>query len=511
MSIPIVANAEYPTPQEMLAGLLSEYRYGYNRIGVTVNVAKGTEPYIRYQALANRLSIAIENNRLALADISPLDAAGDALEELCSTYGVARRPASFAAGLVKVATTAATLIPSGYQCTAPNGMQYRTTTAVVVVAGDNVAVQAVTTGTTSNIASGTVLTWDSAALSTLNQNCTVTSGGIDGGTEEDTDEELRQRLIRRLSFPQVGGNTAQVAGFAEDASSAVQAAFVYPAARGPGSYDVALVAEGTDTDNDRALNSVTVNNVASAILGNMPGNADLNCTTVAEQRIDVIMALSLPLPINAGGAGGGWRDAVPWPSTLSTDAGVLPRVTAFNSGTFTVNTTVAPGEPPQTAMRFGIWDPLTFTMHEYTVAGPIGGGSGAYTFTTTGGNTSWLENLNLTTNYRYLSAGCVNLASYADEYLSGVRLLGPGEKTTSVDILPRGRRNPPPDVLWPTDINTRLTTVIYSAHEEVTNINYIRRYEANTTTVRSAPSAAATTADLPRILTLSSLAFIHQR
>src|SRR3990172_6307118 len=385
MGIPTVGNAEYPTPQEMLAQLLSECRYGYNRIGVTVNVSEGTEPHIRYKAIANRLSIAIQDNKLALADISPLDSVGTALEELCGVYGVTRRPASAAAGTVQVTCTVATLIPSGFLCTAPNGAQYATTAAVVVNSGDLVAVQASSTGESGNVSQGTIVTWNSAAIATLGQNATVSGGDIDGGTEGDDDEELRQRLIRRLSFPQVGGNASQVMSFAEEASSAVQGAFVYPAVRGPGSYDVALVAEASDTDSDRNLNTVTVGQVASAIIGNMPGQADLNCTTVVEQRVDVIMALSLPLPINSGGAGGGWRDAVPWPSTAG---GAFPRVTAYNTTTNVLTINAAAADVCAVGKRIGIWDPLTFTMHEYTVATTVG--AGPYDITVTEGSIAWL-------------------------------------------------------------------------------------------------------------------------
>lgn len=506
MAIPAIANAEYPTPQEMLSGLLSEFRYGYERISVAVNVAAGTEPYIRYLAVANRLSIAIQNNKLALADISPLDAAGDALEEICGVYGISRRAASSAAGLLVITTvpvTAIVTIPTAFQCTAPNGIQYRTTAANTVTTGDTVEVQAVTAGLDTEQVAGVIMTWDSAAIAQLGQNATVSSGGIDGGAEADTDEVLRQRLIRRLSFPQVGGNAAQTTSFAEDATSAVEAAFVYPAARGPGSYDVAVTGAG----GDRALSAVHIGTATSAILGNMPGNADLNCTTVAEQLVDVMMTATLPLPVNAGGAGGGWRDAAPWPSSIDTDALTFCRVTNYVNGQFTVNSIL---DPPVMGKRFGVWNPLDSTMYEYTIATNPAGAPGAFTFYVSGDAHSWLGNINPAVVFRYVSAGAVNLKLYAAAFLAAMEGLGPGEKTASLDILPRGRRNPPPDVSWPMDLNTRLMSSIFAEYGEVSNLTYVMRRDAHLASTRTAPSVPATTADAPRILTLNSVAFVAQ-
>lgn len=500
MAIPSVDNSAYPTPEEILNQYLSDVRYGYERIGVVANVSKGSEPYIRGQALANRISIAIQNNKLALADVSPLDASGDALVELAGVFGVTKRPASSASGNVKIEAigVATVTIPAGFKCTSPSGIQYQTTGSFTVPNGGSVEVQAVSAGADTEQVSGTVLTWDSAAIGALGQNCTVDAGGIDGGSDEDTEEVLRRRLIQRLSFPEVGGNTAQVVSFAEEATSAVQAAFVYAAVRGPSSYDVAV----TSTSADRSLSAANLSIVTNNILANMPGSADLNVTSVEAEQLDVVLNCALPLPVNAGGAGGGWKDAVPWPST--NDGVVYAQVTAKPSpNVIEVNSTAA--DPPLNGQRFAIWDYVNSKMLRFTILS-VAGGPGAWLITRTNDSDPFTS----VDIGSYCSADAVNLSAYATQFNEAIALLGPGQKTTSQDILPRAKRQPGPDFTFPTDLTNATLNNVLSQNDEMLDLNYAARYETGTVTTRFSPSIPLTTADPPKVLAMKYFAIRAQ-
>ena len=491
MAIPAVDNAEYPTPEEILNQLLSELRYGYEKIGVVGNVSKGSEPYIRSQALANRVSIAISNNRIALADVSPLDASGDALVELAGVYGVTKRQASSASGnvTIEVIGGGSVTIPLAYVATSPDGIQYQTTAANTVADGAIIEVQAVSAGSDTDQNAATTLTWDSAAIGSLGQNATVAVGGIDGGEDEDSDETLRRRLIQRLSFPEVGGNVAQVASFAEDATAAVQAAFVYAAVRGPSSYDVAVTADSAD----RSLGAANVNLAAVNILANMPGSADLIATSVEQQQVDVVLNSTLPLPVNAGGAGGGWRDAVPWPST--NEVAGFAQVASKVGAVIEVDSTAA--DAPQVGKRFGIWNPVTASMSEFAIA-TVATVPGGYEITVDSSS----DSISFVEAGMYCSAGAVNLKSYATTFSDAMRLLGPGQKTANQDILPRGRRQPGPDFTYPTGLTNATINAVLSNNDEMLDLSYAARFDTGTTATRTSPGLPLTTADAPRILTL---------
>lgn len=507
MALPKVGNVAYPTPEEILSQLLSDVRYQYARIGVTANVSRGSELYIRMKAIASRVSVAIANNEISLSNISPLTATGDTLTELANVYGVARRPASSAAGnvIVSVSGGGTITIPAAFICTSPDGIQYQTVVSSTVSNGQAVAVSAVSAGINTDQTALTVLTWDSASIGNLGQNCTVDPGGIDGGADEDSDETLRLRLIERLSFPAEGGNWAQVKQLAENSSSSVQSAFVYTAVRGPASYDVALTKTGTD----RQLSLTNVNTVAAGILSEMPGSADLNCTFVTPEYVDIIADIDLPLPVNAGGAGNGWRDSTPWPSGAEAP-GVFAEVTSIvNLDTFSqIEVSSTSADPPKLGDRFGIWNPTGGAngdgeMAEFAILS-VGGVSGAYVITI---DTSQSDAISFITTGMYCSPGAVNLKAYGSQVLQGVQELGPGEKTANQDIVPRGARKPASDLSYPVALSSLTLASVTNEYNEILSANFVARFATGTTVNLIRPSLPPTTADPPNILVLKNLAF----
>lgn len=108
------------------------------------------------------------------------------------------------------------------------------------------------------------------------------------------------------------------------------------------------------------------------------------------------------------------------------------------------------------------------------------------------------------------SAGASNLSAYAEEFQAAIKLLGPGEKTTSTNKLPQARRFPPPDVEAPSDLTAIQLTLIINEHPEILDMTYAARHETGTANVRNSPSVPATVADEPRILTLKHLSIRRQ-
>jgi uncharacterized phage protein gp47/JayE len=506
MALPVVGQARYPTPTEILNQMLADLRFGFARRGIAVNLLPDGDHYRRCKVVADRLSIGIANGKLALVDFSPLTATGDALEAICEVFGVSRRPAASAAGYLKVYGTNNTTItiPAAYRCTSPSGHKYDVIDATVVtlkglvdtagIVTPTVQVRAVGTGAATDQDAGVTVTWDSASIGALKPTAKVDPGGIDGGAEADNDETLRQRLLRKLSSPGAGGNSAFVANLAEQSSAAIEAAYVYPAVRGAGSYDVALTKAGTD----RELADATVDIASAAVQADMPGWADANVTACTPEYADVIIDLALPLPASAGGSGGGWRDAAPWPTTEdSSVAGVPVKVTAIGANQITVNSTSS--DPPTAGDHFGIWNPTDQEMVEFEVISRSGV-SGAYLVN--------LQSLpTWVTTGMYISAGCVNLTAYGESFLAQMNLLGPGEKTTSAALLPRARRHPVQDAANPSRLTTVQLGAVSAEHSEIIDISYAARYATGTTSTLTTPSVPATTADPPNILAIQNLAF----
>jgi uncharacterized phage protein gp47/JayE len=501
-TLPSVGEENYPTPDEVLALVLGSMQIDAARRGLEIDISPGSDHYVRAKAFSKRVSVAIANGQIARDNYNPLTATGDNLLALCALYGLTPRAAAKAAGYTRARVSTGTApIPAGYRCTSPTGEKYETTTAANPTAAGNgtnangVQIRAVEGGSSTNLAAGTRLTWDSASVGNLLKDSIVESSGVTGGTDADDEETMRRRLLAKLSRPGIGGNAAQLQEWAEAASSAVEAAYVFSAARGPGSYDIAITKEG----GDRTLPSTTISEVAAYVAGQMPGHADVNVTSVSAQEVDVVFAMTLALPTSAGGAGGGWRDSTPWPNASSGNV----QITAWDSTTKIATTDATAANGLAVGTHIGVWDTSDEdepVMREYTIT---------YAQLSGGFYDIKVENdfVGLTPTDAYISTGAVFLTQYAQTARTKILELGPGEKTTSVDILPRGRRQPTPEEGTETDLNSRLTTAIQNEHSEIRSLEYAARYDAGTTNTRTSPGVPTTTANAPKILVLNQLAF----
>ncbi len=97
--------------------------------------------------------------------------------------------------------------------------------------------------------------------------------------------------------------------------------------------------------------------------------------------------------------------------------------------------------------------------------------------------------------------------TYAAELKAATRRLGPGEKTTSPEILPLGRRRPGVDFAAPTGLSSLLLAAVTNAHPELASLAFALAVETGTATPRTSPSVPLTTADPPNVLVLKYLAF----
>lgn len=491
-----VPGAAYPSQLDLLNAMLSGLRFFYSRLTppITRNVLPGSDDYKRLEQLAGRITIVITNNNIALLNSSPITATGVALQQLASLFNVFPRPASAGAGSVTATFSGASLtIPTNFTCTAASGKQF-TATPATYAPGVPIPITAVTQGSNTNLPANAVLQWDLSVISGLNPLCLVTAAGVTGGTDPDTDEPLRTRLLQALANAAGGGNASEVVQLAEAASAAVQAAYCYPAAECSASYDVAL----TVANGNRTLAAATVAQVATLVIAQMPGQMQPNFTSVTAQYVDISVYVSLPLPQLASGAGGGYRDSAPYPK------GEDVKCTAYTAP----NAVFASTGIPVIGNSIGIWD-STYTdptsglvgiMREYTISSVTG--SGPYTVQVQGGFVTTPLNC-------YVSTGALHLVQYAQAIAQNIALLGPGEKTASPDLLPRAARQPAPDVSSPAVLSHRVLDTL-DQYPEILDYDFSVRYAVGTTTPLLAPSVPGTTADPPNILVLGSLALRAQ-
>jgi uncharacterized phage protein gp47/JayE len=165
-----------------------------------------------------------------------------------SEWGIFRREATRATGLLTVTVAANTTVAAGSLFQTPERLQVQTTIlGSSVLGGDiDIAAEAVETGPTGNILAGT-------ALDTVNPILGVTGavvaagGAFAGGTAGETDEPYRARILYRIQQPPQGGSEADYYRWMFQYPGTTRA-WVFPKEQGIGTVVCRFCMDGTYAD-----------------------------------------------------------------------------------------------------------------------------------------------------------------------------------------------------------------------------------------------------------------------
>src|SRR5688572_28355173 len=124
MATPRIASLFYPTKEEVVDLCLRRIRIRAELGGLTVNVAVGSEYWLKADALGSLVAHAFANNKVALQQYSPLTAEDEKAIELAAEYGIDARPGAKAQGPVTVRCSGTVTIADGFLATAPNGEKF---------------------------------------------------------------------------------------------------------------------------------------------------------------------------------------------------------------------------------------------------------------------------------------------------------------------------------------------------------------------------------------------------
>lgn len=128
------------------------------------------------------------------------------LDRLGNMYGIPRKAATFATGEVTFSGTDGTTIPAGTALQNEDGIRYSTVSDVIISSGFALAdVQADVEGEVGNNTYSSVFLV--SPISGVDTEATI-STPIEGGVDQETDDELRVRVLFRMSNPPASGNAA---------------------------------------------------------------------------------------------------------------------------------------------------------------------------------------------------------------------------------------------------------------------------------------------------------------
>lgn len=169
------------------------------------------------------------------------------LERWASLYGITRLAAGQAKGNVTIGGSNGITIPAATLLQRADGVQFQTDAAVVIAAGTaTAAVTSVEGGATANAAAGVSLSFVTP-ISGVNSAATVAAGGLTGGTDSETDDALRTRVLDRVREPPHGGSSLDYVKWAKEVAG-VTRAWCYPLEGGAGNVAVRFMTDDLTAD-----------------------------------------------------------------------------------------------------------------------------------------------------------------------------------------------------------------------------------------------------------------------
>lgn len=461
---------------------LAQYLRSHQLRAPDASVEQDSEPWVTGSALADVANILSQNAQIIGRAISLASVSGKDLDALLKALGLAPRfPETGSQGSVipttsisgaNIPATRANIPATVTECTDQTGQIFFATVTGLYVNPSglqgiaNVPIAAKSTGPTTNLAAGTKLTW-SAPPGGLVPTCIVVTqsdgSGLTGGRLAETDDEVRNRISDAYANPPAAGNDAAYQAaieFSQGHGVAVQKAFTYPCAIGPGTTAFCFTLSPATPGSSRLPNATQIQQVHDYVVGQFPGDDGLFACVLLAQNVDVVVEVTW-----ADGAAS-WADAVPWPpycTTVATpSAFVVSAVTSAVAFTVDCVSGLRTGNVrPQVGNNIAVYDPTAGKFRQkriLTVADTAGTAPYALTIDTTNAvsDTTYRPTVN-----QRVCPWSDSLDSLIAPALAYFGTMGPGEQFASFfDPGLRQKRNPPSPRFWPSVVTNRLTADI---------------------------------------------------
>ncbi len=275
----------------------------------TKNVSRNSDNWKRLRALAAGIADLHAHIDAVYRDALPDTAKGDALDRWGALLELPRKgatPAS-AENAGKIRGTNGSTWSTSNTLVHKSGRTYRPTTSGTMGASGEalVGIVAISTGSSTRLAAGEVLTWSSTP-SGLESEVELQLALSSGGDDAEPDGPYRTRVLARMAQPAAGGNVSDWRNWALESSDAIAEAYVYPNRSGVGSVDVAALKAGSGTT--RLLDATERSALLTALDAERPVSAAARVIEVVTETLDVEVAI---LPESAVRFTRDWDDSTP--------------------------------------------------------------------------------------------------------------------------------------------------------------------------------------------------------
>jgi uncharacterized phage protein gp47/JayE len=446
---------ETPTRDE----LVRRYERDYQLKVPAAAVGPNTEPGIKARLMADQLLPLYGEAARAAQVVSLDDMDLSQLMERATELGLpARLPAVGGSGSVVLGASVGggTIFEGDELSDDVTRLRFRVLATAVYQDAQTVAVVGVSTGPATNLPAGRILTWTSPRPG-IAQKARVflqnDGSGLSGGRDVETEDELRTRIRGAQAEPAVAGNDAAYRAEASRTPDvSVQAAFTYPAARGPGTTALAFLLRPSSPGGGRAPSPAQIAAVRAHVVGAFPKDDSLFSATLVPEPV------SVALRVRWTRGARGWADAAPWPAY---DPGKTTVTAAATPLSMTLSSDAAVPSPPVVGRSVALFDRSAGLWRRKRIASVAGANPWTVTFDAANG----------ASDLSFVPAAGAVVSPWSDslDALTGAVLamfdaLGPGEMFAGAALFDEGlrrRRSPAPSESWPSELSDRAVAGLY--------------------------------------------------
>lgn len=220
----------------------------YQSLNPQADVAVDSDNYARTSTLAAVAEGIYAHQKWIVKQIFPDTADTEFLEKHAGLRGIVRRNATYASGLgVTLFGADGAVIDVGRQIKTDDNRFYEVIEQGVIAQGKaTLKVKALATGREQNIAQEVTGILMSAPAG-VRSECVLNN--IYGGTDQESDSSLLERLLEHIRRPPAGGNRYDYKNWALSVDG-VESAYIYPLRRGLGTVDIVITADNNVPNED---------------------------------------------------------------------------------------------------------------------------------------------------------------------------------------------------------------------------------------------------------------------
>jgi len=450
------------TRDEWIANRLKFYRFRQE----DADVGPDSQPHLDACLLADQLVIMSENarrigQRVPLSEAEMASLKQRAAELDGGTGRLDPYPALGASGSIVASTGTTGSHIYEHDEFKYNSIVYEVTRSETYQDGDPIPVRGKTTGPTTNLIAGTIVTWSAprpgcyaTAVVAEDQN----GEGLIGGRDEETADEYRQRLSDAMANPAAQENDAYIRSLIEDSRAhgvSVQKGFTFPGLFAGGSLGFTCTLKPASPGASRRPSTVQLAEIANYVIGKLSTDAVFPIALSATTTV-------VSLEVDWDPAADGWANVLPWPyspgagapATVQMVVGTVTDSTHFQIKVASGSTYTALGAPGS-GTALALWDAVHGVFVRKTVASITGTGPWAITCDAANGASDVAYT---PIPDQLVSPWSENLPDAVTEVLAYIGTMGPGEQVASpIGGGMRQARSPAPTPkLYPSDIDDRI-------------------------------------------------------